>query len=206
MDLGIEEPAKARGRGRPRKDEINASALKAVIDLLVSGGMRAVTIDRVASEIHATREALYRRWPNAQALLQEALVDVMLKAAGRTNGAPPYSSQTMALEDAVRQMLLRLTEVFSDPRYSACYIALLSGSRLTPEFNQCLTTHNASLQAGVANALSLNPVFAGSKLEPVAKLILSAAMASTLISPALSNPGDLADMASIIAKGVGRDA
>ncbi|MDT8913336.1 TetR/AcrR family transcriptional regulator [Amycolatopsis sp. PS_44_ISF1] len=56
-------------RGEERADAI----LDATLRLLARGGYRALTLDAVAAEAHASKATIYRRWPGKPALVKSAL-------------------------------------------------------------------------------------------------------------------------------------
>jgi AcrR family transcriptional regulator len=77
-------PAVARGTGepsrppgRPRSERAEKAIIDATIDLLVEeGGVAGVSIEAVASRACVGKTTIYRRWPNKEALIVEALASL----------------------------------------------------------------------------------------------------------------------------------
>ena len=57
-----------RGRGRRPADQVRREVLLAAGELLLSGGMRAFTIERVAALSGASKMTIYKWWPSKGAL------------------------------------------------------------------------------------------------------------------------------------------
>jgi AcrR family transcriptional regulator len=65
------------GVGRPRDERIDTEVVSAVLNVLRSGGYRAVTIDGIARKVKRARTSLYRRWPSKRNLVAYAVVSEM---------------------------------------------------------------------------------------------------------------------------------
>ncbi len=86
-------------RGRPRDENIDAQVVSAVLQVLRSGGYRAVTIERVARKVGTARTTIYRRWPSKLHLVAYAVLSEM--------GASPAADTGVLradLEAAVRTL------------------------------------------------------------------------------------------------------
>ena len=60
-------------RGRPRDADADARILKAAVELLTEEGAEATTMSAVIERSGVARATVYRRWPNREALLIDAL-------------------------------------------------------------------------------------------------------------------------------------
>jgi len=60
--------------GRPRSPKIHEAILKAAVDLVLSDGFRAVTMETIAEKAGVGRMTIYRRWPNKAAVVMDAFV------------------------------------------------------------------------------------------------------------------------------------
>jgi AcrR family transcriptional regulator len=60
--------------GRPRSPKIHQAILKAAVDLVLSHGFRAVTMEAIAEKAGVGRMTIYRRWPNKAAVVMDAFV------------------------------------------------------------------------------------------------------------------------------------
>lgn len=63
--------------GRPRDERIDAEVVSAVLDVLKSGGYRAVTIAAIAQRTKRGRSSIYRRWPSKRHLVAYSVVSEM---------------------------------------------------------------------------------------------------------------------------------
>ena len=82
------EPPKRRGR--PPTDEL--AVLEAAIQLVHDKGAAHATMDAIARHAGITKITLYRRWPSKAALLAEALLHELRKAAPLDQSARPYDA------------------------------------------------------------------------------------------------------------------
>lgn len=62
-----------RRTGRPRRASTDEKILRATLELLQAGGPTEVTIDAIAVRSGAAKTTIYRRWPNLENLLVDAL-------------------------------------------------------------------------------------------------------------------------------------
>jgi AcrR family transcriptional regulator len=62
-----------RAPGRPRSVHANQAIIDAIVDLLVSGGYREVTIEAVAARAGVAKTTIYRRWPSKAEMVVEAI-------------------------------------------------------------------------------------------------------------------------------------
>jgi AcrR family transcriptional regulator len=59
--------------GRPRDPHIDAAVLSATIAVLTTSGYGGFTLEEVARQAGTTKPAIYRRWPDRQRLVLDAL-------------------------------------------------------------------------------------------------------------------------------------
>lgn len=69
----MSEPLASPSPGRPRDAALDASILRAAMELLGESGIHAVTMDAVAQRAGAGKASLYRRWKSKDELLADAL-------------------------------------------------------------------------------------------------------------------------------------
>jgi AcrR family transcriptional regulator len=60
--------------GRPRDTRIDTEVVEAVLNVLESGGYKAVTMEGIAKTVVRPRSSLYRRWPSKRHLVTYAVV------------------------------------------------------------------------------------------------------------------------------------
>jgi AcrR family transcriptional regulator len=66
-----------RPPGRPRSERADKAIIAATLDLLVEeGGVAGVTIEAVAARAGVGKTTIYRRWPNKEALIIDALASL----------------------------------------------------------------------------------------------------------------------------------
>ena len=71
--MSEDENGKKRG-GRPRSEEATAAILSAALDLMEEVGLKAVTMEGIAARAGVTKTTVYRRWPNAWAIILDAFL------------------------------------------------------------------------------------------------------------------------------------
>lgn len=110
------------GTARPggRAERIRVTVLDAVIDVLVTDGVRAVTVASVAGRAGVSRSTIYRRWPGIGALISDALYLV-------TDDALPVRD-TGDLRVDLRQVARRVVDMLSDPRRGALVRVLVAAT------------------------------------------------------------------------------
>jgi AcrR family transcriptional regulator len=62
--------------GRPRSAEVDRAIIVATLDLLVDEGYAALTVEAVAARAGVGKTTVYRRWPNKDLLVADALASV----------------------------------------------------------------------------------------------------------------------------------
>ena len=62
-----------RPRGRPRSEKAHQAILGAAIDLLLTEGLEAVSMDEVADHAGVSKATIYRWWPTKETLALDAL-------------------------------------------------------------------------------------------------------------------------------------
>jgi AcrR family transcriptional regulator len=115
----------ARPPGRPRSERADKAIIEATLDLLAEeGGVAGVSIEAVAARAGVGKTTIYRRWPNKEALIIDALA--ALKA--------PFPEPRGA---SVRDDLVALARAFvadkTDKKRVDCYWSVLNSSERYPE-------------------------------------------------------------------------
>ena len=85
--------------GRPRDTRIDTEVVEAVLNVLETGGYKAVTIDGIAKHVIRPRSSLYRRWPSKRHLVTYAVVSELGE-----NPAPDTGTLRGDLLSAVRTL------------------------------------------------------------------------------------------------------
>ncbi|HET6211454.1 MAG TPA: TetR/AcrR family transcriptional regulator [Micromonosporaceae bacterium] len=83
-----------RSPGRPRSARVDEAIITAVLDLLAEGvAAGSITIEAVATRAGVGKATIYRRWPNKEALLVDAIVTM--------KGSPPELKGESVRDDLV---------------------------------------------------------------------------------------------------------
>ncbi|MGX5655929.1 TetR family transcriptional regulator [Geodermatophilus nigrescens] len=82
----VETPI-ARSPGRPLDRELTDRLLRGAIDLLAAVGRRPFTAERLASAARAGKPAIFRRWPDLDALFADALLAHPVQVAAPLTGS-----------------------------------------------------------------------------------------------------------------------
>jgi AcrR family transcriptional regulator len=98
----------ARGRGRPRCEVTRKRLLEAALESLDEAGFANTTTDSIAERAGASKATIYRWWPTKEALLLEALRDVVAQEL-------PFPD-TGDLEEDVRQQLRNFVKLLTGRR------------------------------------------------------------------------------------------
>lgn len=86
---GVAEHATERaGSGRPRNPAIGDAVLDATLHQLARDGFAALSLSSVAAEAGTSRPAIYRRWPDKESLVVDALARLAQAAPPEVSGDP----------------------------------------------------------------------------------------------------------------------
>jgi AcrR family transcriptional regulator len=114
-----------RPPGRPRSERADKAIITATLDLLAEeGGVAGVSIEAVASRAGVGKTTIYRRWPNKEALIIDALAALK----------EPFPTP---VGDSVRDDLVAFARAFmtdkSDKKRLDCYWSITNGAERYPE-------------------------------------------------------------------------
>lgn len=120
-----DERLTARPPGRPRSERAAKAIIAATLDLLAEGGgVGGVSIEAVAARAGVGKTTIYRRWPNKEALIIDAL------AALKEPFPAPCG-------ESVRDDLIAVARAFmtdkTDKKRLDCYWSIMSGAERYPE-------------------------------------------------------------------------
>jgi len=95
-------------RGRPRSERARAAVLEAAAELLVSGGINAVTMEAIANRAQVSKVTLYKWWPSRAHVMLESLFSRTTHTLAVDESASPAQLLTSQLDSLAR--LFRDTE------------------------------------------------------------------------------------------------
>jgi AcrR family transcriptional regulator len=115
----------ARPPGRPRSERAAKAIIAATLDLLAEeGGVAGVSMEAVAARAGVGKTTIYRRWPNKEALIIDAV------AALKDPLPAPVG-------DSVRDDLVAIARAFmtdkTDKKRLDCYWSVMGGAERYPE-------------------------------------------------------------------------
>ena len=112
----------------PRVERSRAAILATASELLIEGGVGAVTIEAIVERSGVARTTIYRHWPNRSAVLTAAFSQ-LIPAIAEANPDVPA-------EDALRQVLYRFADELVEAPWVAVIPAFYGAARLDPEVSQ----------------------------------------------------------------------
>ena len=123
-DIASADPDR-KGPGRPRSVRADEAIITAVIELLADGTTaEALSIEAVAAKAGVGKATIYRRWPNKDALLLDAVASL--------KGPPPELEGR-----SVREDLISLLHPIGRPESSRVLPCLVTELKRSPLLNQC---------------------------------------------------------------------
>jgi AcrR family transcriptional regulator len=178
-ERGVADPER-KAPGRPRNARADEAILDAVLALLGAGqSADAVSIEAVAAKAGVGKATIYRRWPNKDALLIDAMASmkgplpepvgesvredlIMLVAGMRTKRLERYSKVTACLmpEVARSPAMHRVYQGVLEPRREVMRQVLRRGiatGELRPDLDVELTTLMLAGPVVAQNMLKWNP-------------------------------------------------
>lgn len=69
--------AERRPPGRPRSADADRAITQATLELLTESGVASLAIEQVAARAGVAKATIYRRWPNKEALILDALAETV---------------------------------------------------------------------------------------------------------------------------------
>ena len=114
-----------RQLGRPRDPKLDAALIDATLELLADDGYAALTMEAVAARAGVGKATLYRRWPNKEALVVEAVAT--LSEPPEAPQGPGVRAELVTLVEAIRRKSGSSLAIKIFPR-------LIGESAANPEF------------------------------------------------------------------------
>lgn len=146
--------AAARRPGRPRSEQVEDAILDAVISLLSQGvSYDSLSMEAIASTARAGKAAIYRRWPNKEALV----IATLARTFHSTPRTPPRGESVREdLIDLVRQMRRNVTETQEGAAFAVLLQTLASNPDLMYRYQQTVIEprreqYREVLRRGMAN-------------------------------------------------------
>ncbi|MGV0850815.1 TetR/AcrR family transcriptional regulator [Mycolicibacterium phlei] len=114
-------------RGRPRSQAAHTAILRAALDLFIERGIEGMSIEQVARRSGVGKPTIYRRWPDKDALVADAI-----EAHVGTEIDWPTAEEiaVVAPEALVRRNLAAAARTAADPRFRGL-VAQVYGSAVS---------------------------------------------------------------------------
>jgi len=110
--------------GRPRSHDVDASILKAAVEILASKGPDGLTINAVARRSGVARASIYLRYPSTQALMAATLRAAI--------GREPYPLSG-DLETDLRRAAVQVQAILANPAFRAVLPEVVRGLLRQPD-------------------------------------------------------------------------
>ncbi|GAA2577446.1 TetR/AcrR family transcriptional regulator [Actinomadura fulvescens] len=119
-----QRPGAGRPPGRPRSERAEKAILEATLDLLAAeSGVAGVSIEAVAARAGVGKTTIYRRWPNKEALIVDALASA--------KGTMPTPSGDSARDDLLAIALAMHGE--RHRKHAKCFWNVVGSAEKHPE-------------------------------------------------------------------------
>jgi AcrR family transcriptional regulator len=115
--------------GRPRDERLDEAILKGAVDLVMTSGFRALSMDAIAAKAGVGRMTIYRRWPNKAAIIMDAFV---MRVDPGTMFTPASSYQ-----ESIRLQMRTMAKAFRG-KDGALIRVLLAEAQFDPELANAL--------------------------------------------------------------------
>ncbi|MFC1420745.1 TetR/AcrR family transcriptional regulator [Streptacidiphilus cavernicola] len=123
---GAEHPR----RGRPRSERARAAVLDAAAELLLDGGIDAVTMEAIAARAQVSKATVYKWWPTRAHVMLESFFE---RSRG-TLAVDPADS----LAEALTKQLLALVQLFRDTCSGPQLADLIAAAQADPDIRAAL--------------------------------------------------------------------
>lgn len=80
-------PVAARPPGRPRSAQVHQAILDAAVALFIQDGFEGMSVEAVAARAGVGKAAIYRRWPAKEALVIDAIAQLIAEAPSPDSGS-----------------------------------------------------------------------------------------------------------------------
>ena len=126
--MAEEIPEAAPAQPSRRSAAKHAAIIAATVELLESQGAGALSVEGIASRARVGKQTIYRRWPNAAAIVMEAYRDRIFSPVAPAS--PDRSARKQLLAD-----LLGLAERFSRPGTRKAFASMAFSAETNPELD-----------------------------------------------------------------------
>lgn len=189
-----------RGPGRPRSAAAHQAILDAAIAILAESGFEALTIEGIAARAGVGKTTIYRRWPNKDMLLVEAI-------AGLVTTEEPLPESGEIRTDLIR-VVRRVRDHYAAGPIGQVLPALLSAQVTRPEFGEAVRANiieprRAVLLALVRRAIERGELRPGTDPNTLVDLVTAPIFYAHVVMGRLPTHHDLEVIVDAILEGCG---
>jgi AcrR family transcriptional regulator len=116
-----------RKPGRPRSAQADHAILRATLELVAQDGIQGMSLEGVAARAGVSKTTIYRRWPNKDALILDAL---------RQSKPPALTFDTGNFLADIRHYLSSLRALLDDPLMQRLSLRLIGELSGRPEWTE----------------------------------------------------------------------
>ena len=195
------QQATAPRRGRPRSEATELCIIETVMHQIEQGKtLSTLSVEGIAAQAGVGKATIYRRWPNKEALLFDAIVRTELPE-------PEYHGET--LRDQLVQGLEYLRVSALARRDQSSLAAFVAELRATPELYRryhakVIEPRRARLRELLAQGVATGEIRADVDLDLLGELIVGPMLSRTLLRPdaPLDDPSLSAKMVDTVLQGI----
>lgn len=144
-------------RGRPRSERARSAVLEAAAELLVAGGIDAVTMEAIAARAQVSKTTIYKWWPSREHVMLESFFN-------RTKDTVAVDEDASLVEALVSQVA-GLARLFRDTTSGPLMGDLIAAAQADPDIRAALDEHWLRPRRQVAARLLREAVERG-ELDP----------------------------------------
>lgn len=183
----------------PRRQRSRAMALQAAAELLVEGGLSALTVEGVTERSGVAKTTVYRHWPTRRELVQDAF--------WRLAPLPEEPIGTGPLVDRLSGPLMRAAALFMEqPVLPALAEAVLRDPELASFHDEFVAAQLGELRAVLAQAQAQDEIRPEIDAEDLLVLSLGALMARTSLLRQRLTRDDVTRVVDLVLAAAGRQA
>jgi AcrR family transcriptional regulator len=117
-------------RGRPRSERVRSAVLAAAAELLVEGGIDAVTVEAIAARARVSKTTIYKWWPSRGHVMLESFFSSTMETIAVAEGA--------SLEESLVFQVAALARLFGQTRSGPLMGDLVAAAQADAEIRAAL--------------------------------------------------------------------
>lgn len=139
----------ARGRGRPRDPETDASILRAALELFVERGVEGASMEQIAKRAGVGKLTVYRRWSTKEELIAQAVE----QSVGAELTPSPAEVEALSPQEIIERALPAAAEMAASPAFRAMTARMMGSAASHPELMAIYWKHHILPRRELAAAM-----------------------------------------------------